>query len=136
MTVLQFKALVLAVFAHLHPGAERTVDSRVVDAIATVGAEAGTTLEEVSLLTTYAWLESGGQVSPKPYSWDAKAGRSCGPWQEPCAFTKTASVTAQARYWLSCVRQAGLASVDSSKPRAEQRTALARRALNEALPAE
>lgn len=124
------KALILAILTIIHPGAEKSADARVVDAI--VEASLGASLEEVALLTVYAWLESGAQVSPRPYSWDARAGVSCGPWQEPCVVVRRLTVPGQARYWLAELRRSGLASVDSSPKRAERRRARAMAALAEA----
>src|SRR5262249_2096962 len=92
------RALVLAILPHFRPGADRAAESAVVDAIATVGGEMSE--EELALMTTYAWLESGAQAHPRAFSWDARAGKSCGPWQEPCAFVQHASLVEQARYWL------------------------------------
>ena len=124
------RMLVLSILQALHPGADRAADARVVDAIAE--ASLGCDLEETALLTTYAWLESGAQVSPRPWSWDAKAGVSCGPWQESCAVVGRLTLGGQARYWLNELRVAGLASVDSSKGRAVRRRARALAALEEA----
>jgi hypothetical protein len=117
------KALVLAIFAHITPGADRAAEPAVVSAIVTVGDEA--TTEEIALLTVYAWKESMAQANPRPWSWDAKAQKSCSVWQEPCSFTRTHSLVEQARWWLDSVRRAGLASVDSSPKRARVRTELA-----------
>jgi hypothetical protein len=119
--------LVLAILASLQPGADRATDSRVVDAIAEAGRNA--TLEEVALLTTYAWFESAGRVDPTPASWDARAGKSCGPWQEPCAAVRRLTLVGQAQFWLRELRSSGLASVDSSRARAERRLTMARNAL-------
>ena len=100
------KALVLAIFAHLTPGAERAAEPAVVDAISVVGDQA--TTGEVALLSLYAWYESRARVEPVAWSWDAHASVSCGAWQEPCAFVRTHSVVEQARYWLRELRTAGL----------------------------
>jgi hypothetical protein len=127
---MTIRAIILAILSALHPGADRAADARVVDAIAE--ASLGASLEETALLATYAWLESGAQVSPRPWSWDARAGVSCGPWQEPCAIVRRLTLGGQARWWLAELRRSGLASVDSSKARAERRRALATEALAEA----
>lgn len=66
------------------------------------GIEAATFSEEdAALLLTWARFESDVQVNPKPRSADAKAGKSCGPWQLPCSFVSSHPGTdEQARYWL------------------------------------
>jgi hypothetical protein len=130
--MLTARALVLSLFQALSPGAERSVDARVVDAIAE--ASLGADNEEVALLATYAWLESGGQVNPRPYSWDAMAGISCGPWQMRCVVVRKLSLAGQARAWLRELRVSGLASVDSSPHRAERRREMALQALAVAMP--
>lgn len=121
------RALILAILAWMSPGAQHVADARVVDAI--VEASMGATREEVALLTVYAWLESGAQVDPKPYSWDARAHVSCGPWQEPCAIVARLTLGGQARYWVRQLREVGLAKVDSSPSRAAKRLQRARDAL-------
>lgn len=126
------RKLILAILAIIHPGAERAADARVVDAIAE--ASMGATTEEVAILATYAWLESGAQVNPRPWSWDARAGVSCGPWQEPCAIVRKLTLGGQARWWLREMRVSGLASVDSDAKRAERRRELARGALAQVQP--
>jgi hypothetical protein len=121
------RTLILAILTILHPGAPKTADPRVVDAI--VEASLSASLEEVALLTTYAWLESRAQVDPRPWSWDAKAGVSCGPWQEPCGVVRRLTLGGQARYWLTELRASGLASVDSDTKRSQLRRERAMRAL-------
>lgn len=125
------KILVLAILSHLTPGADKAAEPAVVDAIVAVGDEA--TSEELSLLTLYAWRESMARENPRPWSWDAKSGVSCGPWQEPCAIVRKLSLSEQARYWLRELRASGLASLDSSPKRAARRGALAAQALQDAL---
>ena len=125
------KALVLAIFAHLTPGADRAAEPAVVDAIVAVGDEA--TQREIALLTTYAWLESRAKVEPRPWSWDAKANVSCSYLQIPCAVAHRLTLAEQARYWLRELRAAGLASLDSSAKRAARREAYAEKALRDSL---
>jgi hypothetical protein len=127
---MMLETLVLAMFAIIQPGAERVVDRRIVAAIAEAGRDA--TEEEVALLTTYAWLESAGRVNPKAWSWDARAGVSCGPWQEPCGAVRQLSLVGQANFWLRELRTSGLASLDSNAKRAEKRLAMAKNALSRA----
>ncbi len=116
---MNLHALVLAILAHISPGANKIAEPAVVDAIVAVGGEA--TTGELALLTLYAWKESMAQANPIPWSWDAHAHVSCSVWQEPCAFTATHSLADQARYWLRELRTAGLASLDSSPKRAVRR---------------
>lgn len=42
--------------------------------------------------------ESSLTALPRPWSWDAHAGISCGPWQTPCSGPRT--VDGQARLWV------------------------------------
>jgi hypothetical protein len=52
----------------------------------------------------YAVHESGLQAEPKlAWSWDAKAGVSCGVWQTPCA-TLPKTLVGQARVWVELRR--------------------------------
>ncbi len=127
---MTLKALIIAILAHISPGANKTAEPAVVDAIVAVGGEA--TTGELALLTLYAWKESMAQANPIPWSWDAHAHVSCSVWQEPCAFTATHSLADQARYWLRELRTAGLASLDSSSKRAARRQALAEKVLRDA----
>lgn len=46
----------------------------------------------------YAKYESGFRVNPRPWSSDARAGRSCGPWQVPCWLK---GLDEQARTWVA-----------------------------------
>jgi hypothetical protein len=119
------KTLILALFAFFNPKA--VIDTAVINGLVEVSSEVSK--EELSLLITYAWLESQGQTNPLPLSWDARAGISCGAWQERCTFVRTASVANQARYWIREYRAVGLASLDSSKKRAEGRAKIAKSAL-------
>lgn len=122
---MKLYTLVVAMLNVLHPGAARQADPGVVEAIASSDA----TEEEAAFLTTYAWLESSAQRNPRPMSWDAKAGKSCGPWQEPCAFVNHATLKQQAAYWLRELRTVGLVPLDSSESRAAHRSDIARHAL-------
>jgi hypothetical protein len=54
--------------------------------------------EDAAILAVWAYYETGGSMSrqPRPQSWDAIAGVSCGVWQQRCATlpsTIRASVT-------------------------------------------
>jgi hypothetical protein len=116
------RTLIVALLEAMHPGASRQAAPVVVDAIA---VEADTP-EEAALATLYAWRES---VDPRPQSWDARAGVSCGPWQEPCAFVARSTVRQQARLWLVDLRRYGLRSLDGSEARSVRRRAEAMAAL-------
>lgn len=98
------------------------VEARAAQGLAPVTASPA---EDAALLAVYARLESGGRVHPQPWSWDARAGVSCGPWQMPCGIR--ASLRGQAATWLRWVAEGGLAGVDSSARRARVRSAEARR---------
>jgi len=104
-------------------------DSIVVKALSEVKA----TPEELSLVVTYMRYESGFQLNPKATSWDAKAHVSCGLLQEPCGFVEGHSVKEQVEYWLREYRAVGLASLDSSRERAEKRKLIAAQALKFAM---
>jgi hypothetical protein len=93
----------------------RTPPMRIVHAI----ADAAQTAEDAALLVVYGVHESGLSEHPRAWSWDARAGVSCGPWQLRCTLSSTPE--ADARTWLANVRRAGLAAVDSSSTRAEAR---------------
>ena len=97
------------------------VESRASRGLAPVTASPA---EDAALLAVYARLESGGQVHPQPWSWDARAGVSCGPWQMPCGVRL--GLVGQAALWLRWVAGGGLAGVDSSPRRARVRAREAR----------
>lgn len=54
----------------------------------------------------YAARESSFEEHPQPWSWDSKAGVSCGEWQTPCATLKLRLVD-RARDWVA-MRKASL----------------------------
>lgn len=112
---MQPVAIVLSLLAAIQPGAERVTDRAVVDAIA---AAAESPLE-ASELAVYAWLESSGKTHPRAFSWDARAGVSCGPWQLRCSLSRTPAE--DAKQWIAIVRAHGLVAVDGSRSRAERR---------------
>jgi hypothetical protein len=132
---MTIKTLVLAILAHLSPGADRAAEPAVVDAI--VAAAEDDTLElesrELALVTTYAWLESRAQTVPHPESHDALDGTSCGMLQEPCALVARLKPAEQVKLWIRWEREGGLAALDSSARRAARREGLADRALAAAL---
>jgi hypothetical protein len=94
-------ALVLALFAAIHPGADRAAEPAVVDAIASATRDPA----ELALLVEFAWRESEAKEDPAPRSHDARDLTSCGYLQEPCGFVRTHSLVAQSRYWLRLYRE-------------------------------
>ena len=82
-------------------------------------ASASATAEDAALLVVYGVHESGLSEHPRPWSWDARAGVSCGPWQLRCTISSTPE--ADARTWIANVHRVGLAAVDSSTRRAAAR---------------
>ena len=116
----------------LQPGGAKAAEPRVVDAIVDASYLEKASQKEVALMTVYAWKESGAQSLPRPQSWDAKAGVSCGFLQIPCTAAARLSLTGQGRYWLRELRAVGLASLDSDKKRAAARDKLADAALQSA----
>lgn len=82
-------------------------------------ADASATAEDAALLVVYGVHESGLSERPSPWSWDARAGVSCGFLQLRCNLS--GSPEADARTWLANVHRVGLAVVDSSPRRAAQR---------------
>lgn len=116
-------AIVLAIFAHFNQTPRRNPEvPRVAEAIAATDA----TPEEAALLAVYVELESGVSERPRAFSWDAKAGVSCGILQEPCDYVRTHTLTEQCQWWLTALRKRGLASLDSSPSRAAKRSEMAR----------
>ena len=87
---------------------------------------------DVCLLAVYARHESGGQLHPRPWSWDARAGLSVGPWQLRPPLSDLPP-RRQAIAWLRAVRLSSLGAVDSSPARAAVRLEEARQALRGAL---
>jgi len=105
------KALVFAALALIHPQAPKYADKSVVDAIAVACADEASPRTCALTATVWAWHESNFQRHPRPYSWDAKAGRAVGPFQLLASVADGMTVLQQAREWLREVRVAGLVSV-------------------------
>lgn len=84
-----------------------------------------------ALLVVYAHHESGWQLNPPAHSWDAKAGRSCGTWQQRCDRIKGHGLVWRARAWLQDVQASSLGGVDSSPSRAMRRVAEAEKVLDD-----
>jgi hypothetical protein len=116
-------AIVLRAWTMLHATPDETISDAIVSAV----EQAHIFDQDLAAATmaVYSALESGNRMHPEAWSWDAKAGRACGPWQEPCAIVRQWSAARQARYWVRCVRSSSLASVDSSPSRARRRLELA-----------
>lgn len=101
--------LVLLAFLHvLHPTTPVLVDElQVLDAVVRVVGEDpappvfGSREADGAAMLLWAWHESEFRDAPPPRSWDARALRSCGVWQEPCATTGRLDVATQARAWLA-----------------------------------
>jgi hypothetical protein len=99
--------LVLTFMAAISPGAEHRGDaSSLATAIAsTIESDPlppvfGTKERDAAMMALYAWHESNFAAHPTPQSWDAKAGKSCGYWQQACLGAGTLDVIGQARMWL------------------------------------
>lgn len=106
-------AIVMAVWTTLAAGQPLSKDATdAADAIekAVLGdgrpAIGGSKEFEAALEAVYAKEESGVQRRPKPMSWDARAGISCGMWQMPCQIVKNLDLWGQAKFWLYMMRMA------------------------------
>jgi hypothetical protein len=121
-------AFVISLWTAVHPsfghgvGRERIANA-LVEAMseARVSSEFTNSRELLATMAYYVARESNVNEYPAAFSWDAKAGVSCGILQEPCAFVKTHGLKEQALWWLKNVHDAGLASVDSDPKRAAKR---------------
>jgi len=105
-TIETLRALVVATWSFLSPTAGQSPDAlAIADAIATSVAGDpdplyGDASVEAAVMAQWAWHESRLSLHPKPFSWDSKAGVSCGPWQERCA-TLPPTLVGQAVAWLA-----------------------------------
>jgi hypothetical protein len=126
--------LVLLMLSHIIPGSDRTADPSVTSAIVVIANDpkVAMTPREFALMVTYDDLESMAHEHPISWSWDSKAGVSCGSLQLPCGFVQHATVLQQHYYWLRELRAAGLASLDSDPKRAAKREARAMKVLGAA----
>lgn len=61
--------------------------------------------EDLAVLAVYLEQESRVQLHPHAWSWDAKAGVSCGAFQTPCASVAKRSLLEQARFVLGLMRR-------------------------------
>lgn len=86
------KALTISVFAAASPAFARApaapaLSEAIAVAILEDGPNApvfGSHAEDAAVLAQVVLEESNVQLAPRPQSWDAKAGRACGPFQERC----------------------------------------------------
>lgn len=133
MGFVELRAVVVSVWAAIHPGAPAIRDAApIADAIATAVAEdvaRGLPVDaslEAATMAVYAWRESSLQARVV-----GDNGGSCGPWQMHCEIVRAhrMTLTDQARTWLRWTRESSLAGVDSSPRRAARRVAYARRLL-------
>jgi len=105
------KSLCVAVWTSLSPAAAQMRDANeIADSIATAVLEADGPVfrnaeEDAAILAVWAYYETGGSLSrhPRPQSWDAKAGLSCGVWQQRCS-TLPPTILGQARAELTLMR--------------------------------
>jgi hypothetical protein len=106
------KSLCLAVWTAISPASTHIADANeIADSIATAVLEADTPVfrtveEDAAILAVWAYFETGGTMSrhPRPMSWDAVAGLSCGVWQQRCA-TLPSTILGQARAELVLMRR-------------------------------
>ncbi len=106
------KSLCLAVWTAISPPSSQLADANeIAESIATAVLETeGPVFENVdqdaAILAVWAYYETGGTMSrhPRPMSWDAKAGLSCGVWQQRCS-TLPATILGQARAELVLMRR-------------------------------
>lgn len=109
MALESFRMLALAIFAQLWsgplpPDANAIADASAQAVLANASPVFTSFTEDVAALATFARYESEISIHPKPFSHDALDGTSCGPWQLPCRFVATHTLTEQATQWLSLMR--------------------------------
>jgi hypothetical protein len=116
---LALKSLCLAVWTSMSPGATKAFDANeIADSIATAVLEEespvfGSLEEDAAITAVWAYRETGGALtrSPRPMSWDAKAGLSCGVWQQRCQ-SLAPTILGQARYELWLMRRGAVLCPD------------------------
>jgi hypothetical protein len=109
---LSLKSLCLALWMSISPAAARLPDAaEIAESIATAVLEQEEPVfrsaeEDAAMTAIWAYYETGGSLSPhpRPQSWDAKAGLSCGVWQQRCR-TLSPSILGQAREELRLMRR-------------------------------
>lgn len=93
--------LSIALLAASALGADPSRARPVLEAIASECSDEVCVIDAV----VWGWHESSLTALPRPWSWDAHAGISCGYWQMPCSGEGVGSATHQARAWVR--RRAG-----------------------------
>jgi hypothetical protein len=84
----------------------------------------GSHAEDALVMAVFARRESNANVRPRPLSWDARGGISCGAWQMRCSFTRWHSLAEQAKAWLQWARSpTGLAGLCGYGPIARRMAA-------------
>jgi hypothetical protein len=145
------KSLCLAVWTSISPASAQLHDaSEIAESIATAVLEQDVTVfrsaeEDAAILAVWAYYETGGSLSrhPRPMSWDAKAGVSCGVWQQRCN-TLPPTILGQARAELILMHRGAVLCPDqpmaplsggchAARPLADRRVAKTRQLL-ESLP--
>jgi hypothetical protein len=106
---ISLKSLCIAVWTALSPASAQTSDAvEIAESIATAVLERDlpvfkTIEEDAAIAAVWAYGETGGTLSrhPRPMSWDAKAGLSCGVWQQRCnSLAPTILGQARSELWL------------------------------------
>src|SRR5580704_7228535 len=109
MNIPTLRALCLAIWALLAPGAERFPTAPgIADAIAHAVEHQADPERWAAVMSLYAWRES----SLRP-GVTGDGGRSCSVWQLPCAVVRGKTLQGQAALWLGYVDASSLASADS-----------------------
>jgi hypothetical protein len=135
-------ALLALVLSVLGPSPDAAPIARaIVAAVEADACNAPVTTDHASdavLLAVFARRESSALLRPAPQSWDARAGRSAGPWQMSPSVAKL-PLERQASLWLRWAREGGVAGLcgygRAGRRIARQRLSEARAALTTALSA-
>lgn len=110
MDAQAYSQIALSVWASLTPPGEVHPEGEIIaNAIGeSVAAEKTPTLssfqEDTDAVSIFVYYESLIQTHPKPMSWDAKAGISCGILQEPCKFVRVSTLKEQVDWWFDKFR--------------------------------
>jgi hypothetical protein len=89
---VSLKAICFAIWTAMSPASTRSADAvEIAESIATAVLEQEGPVfrdyeEDAAMMAVWAFGETGGTLirHPRPQSWDAKAGLSCGVWQQRC----------------------------------------------------
>jgi hypothetical protein len=149
MMLPALRALVLAIWSAL--GVQSRDAEQLADVAALVVLEDadnapvfGSHAEDLAVEAVYLAEESGAHLRPRPMSWDAIAGVSCGAWQAPCFVVRSHDLLYQGRYWLMLLRRGQIVCPASplapvmggctaARRSADRRVALARSLLSRTL---